>query len=325
MECYTDRRADVKLYFRLGDLTLASSTRRLACRIFDPTVAPENAIDVPVLPGTEGWLLEGLPVPREAVFPSFAASWLIYCKARYNRYFADLSGGYETYMEKFSAKTRSTFRRKLRKFSAASGGRINWSCHHQPEHMERFYRLARDISKKTYQERLLNAGLPEGDAFLCDLARRAQAGAVRGYILFLGEAPVSYLLLPIEGERAIYAFLGYDPEIAELSPGTVLLLLALEDLCRHGGVRYLDFTQGEGQHKELFGTFSIPCADLLLLRRSLRNRALTAAHAFWVGFEKTAGDVLDRAGVKKIVKSGLRKRFSIGAGAARPRSASGHS
>jgi CelD/BcsL family acetyltransferase involved in cellulose biosynthesis len=325
MESDTDRRADVKLYFRLGDLTLASSTRRLACRIFDPTMTPENVIDVPVLPETEGWLLEGLPIRHEAALPSFAPSWLIYCKARYNRYFADLSGGYEIYMERFSSKTRSTFRRKLRKFSEASGGQIKWSCHHQPEHLERFYRLARDISKKTYQERLLNAGLPEGDTFLSDLVRQAQAGAVRGYILFLDETPVSYLLLPIEGERAIYAFLGYDPEIAELSPGTVLHLLALEDLCRHGGVRYLDFTQGEGQHKELFGTFSVPCVDLLLLRRSLRNRALTTAHACWVGFEKKAGDILDRAGVKKIVKAGLRKRLSTWMGAVKPRSASGRS
>lgn len=310
MKSYTERQTDVKLNFRLGDVTLASPTRRLQCWTFDPTAIPENTIDVPFVPGTEGWLFEGLPMRRGDALPSFTVPWLVYCKARYDRHLADLSGGYEKYIEKFSSKTRSTFRRKIRKFSEASGGQIKWDCYHEPEHMARFYRLARDISKKTYQERLLKAGLPASDAFCSGLVERAKLGNVRGYILFLNNVPVSYLFLPIEGERAIYAFLGYDPEIAELSPGTVLHLLALEDLCRHGTVKYLDFTQGDGPHKELFGTFSVPCVDLLLLRRSFRNRMLTAMHTHWVGFEETAGRLLDRAGVKKIVKSGLRRQFS---------------
>jgi CelD/BcsL family acetyltransferase involved in cellulose biosynthesis len=310
MDHYTIRRTDVKLHFRLGDFTLASSTRRLACRTFDPTVVLENAIDVPFVPETEGWLLEGLPVHQGDALPSFTASWLIYYKAKYNRYLAGLSDGYEKYLEKFSSKTRSTFRRKMRKFSEASHGQIKWRCYHEAEHMAQFYQLAREISKKTYQERLLRAGLPEGDAFLSNLVQRAESGTVRAYILFLNDAPVSYLFLPIEGERAIYAFLGYDPKVSDLSPGTVLQLLALEDLCLYSKVKYLDFTQGEGQHKQLFGTFSVPCVDLLLLRRSLRNQILATTHMHWVGFEEKIGDVLDQIGVKQIIKSSLRKRFS---------------
>jgi CelD/BcsL family acetyltransferase involved in cellulose biosynthesis len=162
---------------------------------------------------------------------------------------------------------------------------------------------------------LLKVGFPESDAFFFSLMQRASLGSVRGYILFLNNAPVSYLYLPIEGERAIYTFLGYDPKMAELSPGTVLHLLAIEDLCRSGKIRYLDFTQGEGQHKELFGTFSVPCVDLLLLRQSLRNRFLTMAHAYWADMEKGIGDILDRAGVKKIIKSGFRRGFLPARGA----------
>lgn len=304
-----ERCVDVKLYYRLSDLTLGCVTRRLAHRSFDPTAVPETVIDVPAVPETEGWLLEGLPAPWESSLSSFKNTWLVYCKARYNRHVADLSGGFNKYMGKFSAKTRSTLRRKLRKFAEASGGEIKWRSYREPDHMAEFYRLARELSRKTYQERLLKVGFPESDTFLANLIQRAELGAVRGYVLFLDDAPVSYLYLPIQGERAIYTFLGYDPKAAKLSSGTVLHLLAIKELCASEEVRYLDFTQGEGQQKEMFGTFSVPCVDLLLLRQSLRNQILITTHAYWGSLEKGIGNALDQVGVKKIIKSSLRRAF----------------
>src|SRR3954451_21236744 len=104
---HNERNSEVKLYFRLGDLTLFYVTRRLAHRSFDPTAIPENEIEVPLVPETEGWLLEGLPASWENSSYSFKSTWLVYCKAKYNRHVADLSGGYEKYMGKFSSKTRS--------------------------------------------------------------------------------------------------------------------------------------------------------------------------------------------------------------------------
>ena len=78
------------------------------------------------------------------------------------------------------------------------GARIVWRWTRPPGH-------ARAVSAKSYQERVLGAGLPEADAEMRALARSGQA---RGWLLFLDGRPVSYLWGPAEGETLIFAHLG---------------------------------------------------------------------------------------------------------------------
>src|SRR4051812_43454093 len=101
MQC-NERCVQVKLYFRMSDFTLFYATRRLACRSFDPISIQETAIKLPLVPKTDGWLLEGLPATQESSLSSSGSTWIIYRKSKYNRHVADLSGGYEKYMGKFS-------------------------------------------------------------------------------------------------------------------------------------------------------------------------------------------------------------------------------
>jgi hypothetical protein len=65
------------------------------------------------------------------------------------------------------------------------------------------------LSALTYQERLLDAGLP-ADALgeMQDLARR---DAARAWLLFIDGRPASYLYAPAEGAALRYAYLGYHP------------------------------------------------------------------------------------------------------------------
>ena len=57
---------------------------------------------------------------------------------------------------------------------------------------------------------------------------------------------------------------------------------ALTDLFADRFARF-DFTEGEGQHKRTLATGSVACRDVLLLRRTLANRAALAGLA---GFER---------------------------------------
>jgi CelD/BcsL family acetyltransferase involved in cellulose biosynthesis len=137
--------------------------------------------------------------------------------------------------------------------------------------VEEFYRSARAVSALTYQERLLRSGLPEGEQALAAMRDLAARDAMRGWILFLEGKPVAYLYAPAEGATLIYAHLGYDPEFADLSPGTVLQFEAMRQLMGEGRFRLFDFTEGEGQHKRLFSTGEVECADLLLLKATPAN------------------------------------------------------
>jgi len=203
---------------------------------------------------------------------------LRYVESRFRRRFIDLTTGFDTYLSKFSSKTRSTFRRKMKKFCEASSGSIEWRAYRSASEMQVFHTEARRISRRTYQEKLFDAGLPEGAEFVTRMLARARSGLVRGFILFLRGEPVAYLYLPISDGRVIYGYLGFDPAYASLSPGTVLQLLALETLFAERVHRIFDFTEGEGEHKRMFATHEHLCGNVFYLRPTSRNRAVVRLH-----------------------------------------------
>ena len=192
----------------------------------------------------------------------------------YARHFVDMAGGFASYMDRFSSKTRATLRRKRRKLMADIGGTATFREFRTPAEMDAFRDLAMPLSQRTYQARSLDAGLPAGSAAHEQRRRLAAQDRVRAFLLCRDERAVSYLYLPIDGDTVQYAYLGYDPEFARFSPGTVLQLEAMERLFAEDRYRHFDFTEGDGAHKAMFGTHSVECASLFLLRRTMAHRAL---------------------------------------------------
>lgn len=266
------------LRFQLGARTLFSVRRRLVTVgwSLDEALADERAILPPLAPEDDGYLLRSVPM-AEAGRLAGQGELMPFVRQLYPRRFADLSKSFDDYLASFSGKSRSTLRRKVRKFAETSGGEIDLRRYSGPEEIEEFHRLARRVSRKTYQEKLLDAGLPEGDGALAEMRRLAARDRVRAWLLFHDGEPVSYLYAPADGETLIYAYLGYDPDFARHSPGAVLQLEAMRQVIDEGRFRRFDFTEGDGQHKRQFATGSVECADLLLLRPTIANRALIAA------------------------------------------------
>lgn len=303
-----DRPIVLPLRFQVGERTLAAVQRQLITKGCDlESLLDEAALNLPPLPATaDGMMVRSLPEAQLGSVTADAKGLLVYVRQRYPRYYASLSGTFDDYMNGFSAKSRSTLKRKVRKFEQLSGGQLDVRAYRTPEEMETFYALARSVSRKTYQERLLGSGLPEDDGFRKGMQACAARDEARGYLLFLNGEPVSYLYTPIRKGCVIYAYLGYDPAIAVHSPGTVLQLEAMERLFAEQQHRFFDFTEGDGQHKRLFSTGCIDCVDVLLLQPTLANRVLIATHRnFHVGVE-ALGNMAERYGVKTRLKKWLR-------------------
>jgi CelD/BcsL family acetyltransferase involved in cellulose biosynthesis len=104
----------------------------------------------------------------------------------------------------------------------------------------------------------------------------------------------------------IYAFLGYDPEYASFSVGTVLQWLALEYLFEERSFRFFDFTEGQSEHKKLFATDSVQCANVFFLRSSLRNVLLLNSQRTVNHLSKSIGDTLHQYGLKTMVRKLIR-------------------
>ena len=296
----------VALPLAVGPRTLFTIRRRLVrcglglAEALSGTL-PELA---PLSPDQDGYLVTSLPADRLDALKAAHPSLRCIVRQRYQRSYVSLEGGFEAYWATFSAKHRSTLKRKLRRFAERSGGTLDLRCYCRPEEMEEFHRHARAVSALTYQEKLLDGGLPE-DA-LPAMRERAANDRIRGWILFLDGRPVSYLHAPAEGDTLIYAHLGYDPEFAQLSPGTVLQLEAIRALMDKGRFRLFDFTEGEGPHKQRFATGSVACVDLLLVRATFANIAAASILAGFDAAVATGKAIAARLGLERVARGLLR-------------------
>jgi CelD/BcsL family acetyltransferase involved in cellulose biosynthesis len=300
----------VPFKFQIGDLVIGRAVLPLLRRnawLDEPPLRLDEAPEPPPrLDGADGYVVWSHPISTRLPVLRARNDAILYMPRQYERFSIELSGGFDRYMSHFSGKTRSSLRRKLRKFADASGGTIDFREYRTPDQITKFFPLARKVSAKSYQERLLGIGLPADRAFLASALEAAAGNGVRSYLLFLAGEPVSYLYCPVEQGTVQYDRLGYDPQWSSLSPGTVLQLLALQALFSEKRFANFDFTEGEGQHKELFSTQSCLCADVYVLSRRLRPMLLARLHHAADNLSAAAGTLLDqlnlRSRLRKLVR-----------------------
>ena len=262
---------------------------------------------LPALPdGADGYRLLSVPGAAVPRLSDALAGFAVELRQSYPRHFIDMSGDFESYLGKFSARTRSTLARKTRKVEQAGGGRLDVRGYRSPEEIGIFLEAAAKVSERSYQERLLGAGLPR-DAAARDAARRlASEDRLRAFLLFIDGRAVSYLWLTAREGVLRYDYLGYDPDFAPLSPGSVLQLEALKRLFAERRFTHFDFTEGAGAHKRLFATGSVECATVLALRPTAANRMLLWSASSFDRIVAGASSVAARAGLASAARRLLR-------------------
>lgn len=258
--------------------------------------------------GRDGWLLRSLPVQRLPALGSQLDGWLVAVRQQYPRhYIAMLPGSFDDWWQGFSAKTRSTLSRKARRLAEQFDGGFAVRSYRTPAEVAEFMTIAGDLSRRTYQARLVQAGLPTGEADMAQAVAAAEADNVRAFLLFAEGRAIAYLYLPVEHDVLVYAHLGYDPDFAGLSPGTVLHVEAMRALYGEQRFRAFDFTEGDGAHKAQFGRAAVACADVLVLRPTLRNRSALVMLQGADGAMSRGKAILDRLGLRAKVKALIRR------------------
>lgn len=304
--------------YRLGEFSLFSVRLRLLVRSghFSELLneGPETRgriAPAETPPELEGYLVRSLPIEEGVPRLGRRDGLIQFCAARYRRHWVNLDGSFENYLRPLSGKTRSTLQRKVRRFLEQSGSQPAWRVFRTPEEIEEFYRDARAVSALTYQERLMDAGLPDGPEFRSKLRDSAGEGRVRGYLLYAEARPIAYLYAPMYQDTGIllYSHLGYDPAYERLSPGTVLQYLAIEDMFREGNLKAFDFLEGETQQKQLFGRQHALCADMYTLRPTPRALFLVLLRIGTEALSSAIVRTMDVLGVKRWIKNFIRRGF----------------
>ena len=304
---------DYPLGFYFGDKRLFSWQYSFYAYDVDLTEHTEliNIIEnKPALTGSQdGYMIRSLPVELAPRKLEFENDFIRYTPSISKRYYAKLNTDYDTYLKSFSPKTRSTIRRKVKKFSEYSNGGMGFKEYKTATEIDAFFKIAVPLSGKTYQENLLADGLPTSDSYKQKIMLEANANKVRAYLLFHDDKAVAYLFLTASGDTLLYSYLGYDPSYMKWSVGTVLNWLALESLFAEQIFSTLDFTEGESQQKQIFSTGSVTCANTFLIRRSVLNQLVLMIHISVDTFSNKLGNLLSKLGLKakirKLMRHGL--------------------
>ena len=226
--------------FRLGPCRLARTA--LEVRIVDLGEAAVFGKDIDLSPILDGQLfLRSVP---ERLVPGILQqgnSAVVYPFYHYDRCWVATEGDFDVYLASFSKTSRKGLRRRTKQLASASGGALDIRHFSTGDVMAAYHADARMISAKTFQERLMDDGLPDSDDFRREMIRKAKSDQCYGSILYLDGQPISYLYCERQGSGWIAVYGGFDPAHARLSPGTVHLLSVLESAFGDPGCDLFDF------------------------------------------------------------------------------------
>lgn len=214
-------------------------------------------------------------------------------------------GTFEQYMGKFSSKHRKNRRREISKLREGALGEMEFLRFDTPESVDPFLSEAVELSRKTYQWAIHERGLKLTDLFRLRLEFAARHGWMRCYLLRCGGRACAFLLgYQYEG-RFMMEEIGFDPELAKHSVGTVMLMLAMEDLFNHRRPDILDFGD-YGRYKEMLATDSYEQAKILLFRPGLKSQFMRTGHRFCTSTSRTISSALEKSNLKAAIKKRLR-------------------
>jgi hypothetical protein len=222
-------------------------------------------------------------------------------------YVINLPASFEEYLQKFSAKTRNNLRRGVRKLQKDSGAEVRLSRITSPEQVDSFVDSAVEISKKTYQWRLLGSGLRSPETLKRNLRFLAELGWLRCYLLWCGKEACAFMICHQRNGHCHSPTIGYDPKWESYSVGTILQFLVIEDLFAYDAPAVFDFGTGAGGQKEFFGNAHYLDADIYLLRRGVYTYLACSVHRVSNSIALYTRRLFDQFHLKKPIKKFIRK------------------
>jgi hypothetical protein len=218
----------------------------------------------------------------------------------------DLPSTFDEYMAGFSGRTRQTLRRKVRKFETEYEGALR--VIRTTTELESFLKVGESISRLTYQWNI-GRRLCADEATRKAYATAAREGRLRCYLLYSGDNPCAFLRGVIHDDTYHYETPGFDPAYEQASPGTVLLLKAIEDLIANTDCKTLDFGRGGDKtgYKSMFGNRSYEAISLELFRRGRTYPSLLLAIQAGLFALNRVGQAVVGPKLRPIIRQRLRK------------------
>jgi hypothetical protein len=303
----------ISLRFALGDIVLWQKGYNFVTVGTPLTAPPPDEAQMlarwqGLPPDADGLKFEAMPLGNPLPRLTFQRDRIRYVPLQYQHHFMDMTTSFEQYMSKWTSRSRGNIKRAVKKFVQASGREDCARVFRTIPEVREFITQARAVSAKTYQDRLLHAGLPGGDGYVRRLEDMAGHDDFRGFLLYHGRTAVAFILCLVRGREIQHAHIGYDPACANLSPGNVLTYFAWQSLFAEQRYALMEFGQGEGEHKTFYGTGSVLCGEVYLFRRTAGNTLFILLHIASDAFSAGLGKCLAALHLKSAIKKFLRRQ-----------------
>jgi Acetyltransferase (GNAT) domain len=201
---------------------------------------------------------------------------------------------FDDYMERFKARRRKEFRRELRRLREFGNGQLELIRIEHETDVDLFLEHAAPISRQSRQYRARGWHIKNDADTRRKIGLLANAGVFRSYLLRCGQEYCAFGLGFQHDRTFVYYQTGFVERYAGRSPGTVLLLLMIEDLIAHRKVDHFNLSSGDWWYKDRFATESRPERIVLLLRKNLKNDLKTALHSGFQSCVRMAKQLLRR-------------------------------
>lgn len=245
-------------------------------------------------------LVEDLPTdsPLWDAFRNDQRVWSVVLTAPQTRWLIQFPRCGDDYWKQFSSKTRYNFRRQKRLFEHS------WEVVREPSQVALFLREASAISVRSWQGRRIGPRVRGDGAEIQHFRRLAEISALRCYLLRSGDQPAAFAIGTQWQGRFVLEEIGYDPQFAKYSPGTVLLLNMLDDMLQIDRPELFDFGLGDGEYKRLFGNQAHLSGSLLVVARDFGGTVAVAA-----SWARTRLEQFARWGLRAVAADRWARRF----------------
>ncbi|MHC4416215.1 MAG: GNAT family N-acetyltransferase [Planctomycetota bacterium] len=215
-------------------------------------------------------------------------------------------GRFANTLARFSRKHRYNLRRADRLLVEHFGGSVTLDRITRAEEVDAFADAAACITASGYQG-AIGAGFGHASVQRRILTGAARDGRLRSYLLHGAGVPIAFQAGVVSENTYHLQSTAFLPQFSGLSPGQVLLVRVLRDLCE-AGFHEVDYGFGDAPYKRVYGTDSREEATIYLFAQTQNGTCARLLHRLTGAATRCAS----RMGLAEFIKRRWRSRLVPG-------------
>jgi len=235
----------------------------------------------------------------------------LWCEKRlvwYAHWQTVLSGEEGLLMKNMKPKHRALIRKKQRSLESVFRGKVTWRWVSRVDDVPRLCARLEEVAAGTYQ-RGLESGFMDNEEHRQRYALFASRGQLRAQLLEIDGRVRAFDIGIVYNDIFFGAETGYNPDLREFAPGTLVMLRMVDELVQEG-VRKVDWGLGDADYKQQFGDQSWREATVRLFAPTAKGIALRTSMGLFSTIDSFGRGLVQKIGILHRLKTGWRRRLT---------------